>query len=104
LAWLGTDLNPQQSSTFSDDISGLNGLSLLKSWNLIALYRGNVTDLALQSSWTAQVGQDRTIVDGYIYLCNHGFGDEFWVHPRVPNFQNVLENYQGKQECREGLS
>ena len=43
--------------------------------------------------------------NGYIYLCNHGsFGDEFWVHPRVPNFRKVLENYQGKQECREGLS
>ena len=43
--------------------------------------------------------------NGYIYLCNHGgFGDEFWVHPRVPNFQKVLENYQGKPECRESLS
>ena len=35
-------LNPQKSSTFNDDISDPHGLSLLKSWNLIALYRANV--------------------------------------------------------------
>lgn len=43
--------------------------------------------------------------NGYIYLCDHGdFGDEFWVHPTVPGFQEVMAQYQGKKECRLGLS
>jgi hypothetical protein len=38
---------------------------------------------------------------GYMYLCDHGdFGDQFWVHPELPNFERVLAKYGGKKECR----
>lgn len=39
--------------------------------------------------------------NGYTYLCDHGgFGDQFWVHPRLPNFENVVTKYKGRSQCR----
>jgi hypothetical protein len=42
--------------------------------------------------------------NGYIYMCDHGdFGDQFWVHSTLPNLEEVVAKYQGKEECRAGL-
>ena len=39
--------------------------------------------------------------NGYVYLCDHGgFGDQFWVHPKLPSFEQVVAKYGAKQECR----
>jgi hypothetical protein len=39
--------------------------------------------------------------NNYLYLCDHGkFGDQFWVHPSLTNFEKVVAKYQGKGQCR----
>jgi hypothetical protein len=40
--------------------------------------------------------------NGYVYLCDHaGFGDQFWVHPAVPNFDQVVAKYKGQRDCQD---
>jgi hypothetical protein len=41
--------------------------------------------------------------NGYTYLCDHGdFGDQFWVHRTLPNYDHVVSKYnKGPQgQCR----
>lgn len=38
---------------------------------------------------------------GYVYVCDHGtFGDEMWIHQRLPNFEAVRKKYGTQKECR----
>lgn len=38
---------------------------------------------------------------GYVYLCDHGdFGDQFWVHPHLPNYKETVSKYGNGKQCR----
>ena len=40
--------------------------------------------------------------NGYKYLCDHGgFRDELWVHETLPNWQEVVDTYAGRKQCRD---
>lgn len=57
--------------------------------------------------WTLTVERPKPILQemlkshNYVYLCDYGdFGDQLWIHPSLPGFQKMCEEYEGKGQCR----
>ena len=38
--------------------------------------------------------------NGYTYLCDHGGGDQMWLHEALPGFEGVEAKYAGRGQCR----
>jgi hypothetical protein len=44
----------------------------------------------------------RSFQEGYTYLCTHGtFGDALFAHKTLENFEEVVEKYGQRAQCRK---